>query len=187
MPELIPVNVQTVVLWAKDKFTSSVWLNLQVLPLCSDSQPDSRCVRAPPPHWEWRAVQSLQISTLTQHHPACWQLVLILLLACSSGHYCLARDVGMALQAAPPAGDGAVQQPSTAVRPAEEQLRYLHPPGPVGDLPHWVRLCWGLWPGLLRPVHFNYNQPLAKTQAVTSGTCLRAPSEEDSWDQFPLV
>ena len=157
-----------------------MWLNLQVLPLCSDSQPDSRCVRAPPPPWEWRAVQSLQISTLTlsQHHPACWQFVLILLLACSSSHYYLARHVGMAQQAAPPAGDGAVQQSSTAVRPAEEQLWYLHPPGPAGDLPYWARLCRGLRPGLLHPVHPNYNQPLAQTQAVTSGYMFEGSEEQ---------
>lgn len=139
-----------------------MWLNLQVLPLCPDPQPNSRCVRAPPPHWVWRAFQSCQVLILTapQHRPARWPLVLPL----------LARHVGVAQQMAPPAVDGAVQQPATAFRPAEEQLWYLHPTGPAGDLPYRARLCWSLRPGLLCPLDPHHGPPLAQTQTMNPDT-----------------
>lgn len=147
---------------------------MQVLPLCPNPQPDTRCVWAPPPHWVWRAFQSCQILILTppQHHPA--RRPLVLLLTCRSGHHRLARHVSVAQQTAQPAGDGAVQQPATAVGPAEEQLWHLHPTGPVGDLPYRAGLCRGLRPGLLCPLHTHHGPPLAQTQTINPDTCLRA-------------
>lgn len=140
------------------------YTSAQILPLRPDPQPDSRCVRAAAAHGKRSPIQSQQIPTLVLRLPAGWAPVFCL----CSGRCGVAHRVILAPQTAPPTCDCAVQQPAAAPGPAEEQLRHLHPTGPAGDLPHRIRLCGGVWPDLLGPLHPHYDSPLAQTEAVRS-------------------
>lgn len=127
---------------------SLFWM-LQILPLCSDPEPNAGRVWALPlAGLGWpsqKPVCPCQPPRLPRlfasaHHVAPWTP--------PSGRICPLR------------------QPTASVGPAEEQLWHLHPPGPAGDLPNRARLRRGLRPGLIRPLHPHHLPPLAQTQAL---------------------